>query len=1214
MKGKNDIDTDNLMLKAMALNQEDFLSAFLIDNYSELEESKETKSKINNNNNNINNKKQEKNTQKNTSTNTYKTNNHNNNNNNNNNISNKNKDKDKDKNKSKKELSDQVFNKLRDLQLLYKKESALRELFTQTSDKIKTNINQYCRDIYKKKLDVQNILQKVNSTILDTEKKKKCILYEDKTFLGNLNNYVPNFFTFLWENPKFLAEILLNSEFQDVKEHLAPFISNNFYENILSFNDTEDYLMYVICILLKDEISKIKTHNDFTKFLCSTVCGCMMNQLGLKSEVQEYFKIILEEVIEQIEMKCSHKKMTFKIKEIEEELQENIENSDKNDKNQDKKKQSKSNVKRKIKKKNDDLTIKKLENMMKNYDTITASSFNMSLSFLNFETDEVSLNVNKLDDKTKEEEFNKKYSPPMTKELLEQLIGENKNNHKIYDYLVLQLKKMGDDKEIYSNKKFVDKANHSEMSKEIWQSYQNDFLNITFFIEKLIDKLNDNLHFLPYPIKCLCKIISILIRKKFPKISSVEENAFISQFFFYNLFVPIFNNPSTGALLNNFIISGNTIHNLNIISYIILQLTSGNFFKNNLKNGDFTFFNIFFLDKIPKFFEFFDKMTKVQLPSFIEKFINDELPQAYKYDYFKENPDKLMFHRTICYSLYDLLALLDNIDNNKKKLFVNENTKIFEKTFEKLNSKTTRNLINTLKKNQKKEIIQKYIPGKGKKPPELKEIEGKKQVYYFLETKLLCNEKYSKLFSITQKTPYFNIKELKKTSSEQEIINNNIIKVKNFFSALLYNYIDLVKKDFNPNSISSIKDILKQLKIFLKYSNFVVDGKIPMEWYATTLIEYLDKIPSNLTDNNCELLFNEIKKDLNKSLKELDFEALSECLGYMKFSQKGVTYYEKAKESLIDIELNNIVKKIIEEEDIPVKLFFKYNQKVKEFKITSKTKDKQIFMIDNMVFEHKQKKPILCETIQIFTKNFPDLSKYKIFQDIDLFQMQEELKIPERIESYFNIIKNHLLENKKFLENQELIVNEEKAMEIIEDKIYDYVMTKIHNKLFPPESDRIDNLIFSKCIKLSWTEPKNFIKEKKNYVYDSFLPDVIAYFKRIEIEKSPRKKLLNMSKIFKSIANLLEFNNGEENIDIGVDDQMPILNYSFIKAQPERIYSNCKYMELYIGDKSCKEEGSQLSQLLGICTYVKDLTYQSLFDVTENEFDENCNKAASNQF
>ncbi len=278
---------------------------------------------------------------------------------------------------------------------------------------------------------------------------------------------------------------------------------------------------------------------------------------------------------------------------------------------------------------------------------------------------------------------------------------------------------------------------------------------------------------------------------------------------------------------------------------------------------------------------------------------------------------------------------------------------------------------------------------------------------------MICNEKYLKLFSINQKTPYYNIKELKKVSNEEELTKNNIIKVKNFFSALLYNYIDLVKKDFNENSISNIKDILKQLKIFLKYSNFVVDGKIPMEWYVTTLIEYLDKIPKELTKNNCELLFNEIEKDLNKSLKELDFEALSVCLSYMKFSQKGVSYYEKAKDCLIDIELNNTVKQIIEEEEIPVNIEFRYNNKCKELKISNKNKEKQLFMIDNMVFENEKKKPILCETIQNFTKKFPDFSQYKIFQDIDVFEMQEELKVPQRLDSYFNIIKEHLQENKK---------------------------------------------------------------------------------------------------------------------------------------------------------------------------------------------------------
>ena len=1188
----NPLDSNNL-LNSIALNQEDILSQIMIENYGELNDNennqKETKKETINNNEDIK-LKEEKKIPKIKETKSKKTFNTN--------IGVK-----KMKKETTKVIDDRAFNRLKELQTLYKKESSLKELFIQTSDKIKTNINQYCIDIFKKKLDVQNILQKINSKDLDTEIKKS-ILYEDKSFLGNLNNYIPNFFKFLWENPEIIAEILMNAEIQDVKEYLAPFISNNFYENILSSNYIEDYLLYVMCILLKDEINKMKSYNDFSIFLCSTACGCLMSQLCQKRDVQEYFKLILEEVIEQIEITCSNKKMTCKIKEIEELLQYN--NRDKNDDKNSLKNKAKSTkkTKNKIKKKD-------IEDMI-NYDTITATSFNMTLSFLNFDNEEDRFHSkNKKNEKSKEEEFTKLFSTPMDRELLEKFIMEKKSDSKLNEYLVLQLKKMGEDKDIYSNKKFIDKAGISEYSQQIFESYQHDFINITTFIDKILDKLIENSHFLPYSIKCLCRIISTLIRKKFPQINAVEENAFISQFFFYNLFVPIFNNPSTGALINNFIISGNTLHNLNIISYIILQFASGNFFKNNLKNGDFTLYNSFFVEKMPKLFQFFEKLTRAELPSFIKKFINDKLPDDYKYDYFKENPDKIMFHRTICYSLSDLSALLDNIENCKKKLFVNDNTKNFQKTFEKLNNKASRTLMNNLIKNQKKEIIQKIIP-RGKKPPEIKEIEGKKQIYYFMESELLCNEKYTQLFLITQKTPYFNIKEGKKSTNKDEIMKNTIIKVKNFFSALLYNYIELVRKDFNENSVSNIKDILNQLNIFLKSSNFVVDGKIPMKWYVTSLIEYLDKIPKELTNNNCELLFKEIEGDLNKSLKELDFEALSVCLGYMKFSQKGFSYYEEAKKCLIDIEINNIVKKIIEEESIPVNIEFKYTKSTKEFRIINKSKEKKIILLDSMIFDIKRK-PILCETIQIFAKKFPDLSQYKKFQDIDLFQLQEELKVPEKLDYYFSIIKEHLLENKKILEHEETYINEEKTMEIINDKIYDYVMTKIYQKLYPAESDKFDNSIFSKCVKLCWTEPKNFIKDKTNYIYDSFLPDVLLYFKKIDMEKSPRRKLLNMSKIFNSISNLVDFNSGEGKTDIGVDDQMPILNYCFVKAQPERIYSNCKYMELYIGDKSSKEEGNQLSQLMGICIYVKDITYKSLFETNEKEFNLKCTQAALNQ-
>lgn len=133
-----------------------------------------------------------------------------------------------------------------------------------------------------------------------------------------------------------------------------------------------------------------------------------------------------------------------------------------------------------------------------------------------------------------------------------------------------------------------------------------------------------------------------------------------------------------------------------------------------------------------------------------------------------------------------------------------------------------------------------------------------------------------------------------------------------------------------------------------------------------------------------------------------------------------------------------------------------------------------------MVFEKPSKKPIYCKTIQNFTKKFPNLSKYQVYQDLDLFKMQEELKIPEKLDEYFNIIRDYLTDEKLTI-NEELSLNDEKTMQLINEKIYDYVMTKIYDKIYPPDTDQIDNIIFSQSVKLSWTEPKNFIKQKILY-------------------------------------------------------------------------------------------------------------------------------------
>ena len=198
---------------------------------------------------------------------------------------------------------------------------------------------------------------------------------------------------------------------------------------------------------------------------------------------------------------------------------------------------------------------------------------------------------------------------------------------------------------------------------------------------------------------------------------------------------------------------------------------------------------------------------------------------------------------------------------------------------------------------------------------------------------------------------------------------------------------------------------------------------------------------------------------------------------------------------------------------------------------------------------------------------------------------------------------------KEFLSSKNSSINNLIGSEEFNDisaKIYDYVMEKLYDKIFPREPDPSDNKIFSQCQLLSWTEPKHYIKSKTNLVFDSFLPDVINYFNEIDQQKSPRQKLIYMNKIFLSISNVVKFSGGG---NTGVDDIMPILNYAFIKAKPPHMSSNCKYMGLFLGEKKNREEGNQLAQLTAICEFAETITADKLFNITSQQFAKRCNTA-----
>ena len=1015
------------------------------------------------------------------------------------------------------------------------------------------------------------------SSRLNLEDKKYELVVDNDDhcrFFKEMNTYIPKLLYYLWAKPKTVSKILYLSDKLLVKDHLAPLIVNNFYENIISSNYIEDNLMYVITLLLKNEISEINDEKDSEKFLEETACGYVLEQLRAKNDIKYYFKNIISDILKKMEAENSGGDINLNVKQIQEKYQKTKEELDKLYK--------KTGKKKKII--NEEFYRKILISNIFSYQEEDNES-----GFL--------IPKDNIDPKL----FNSKYIPDLTKSELEtKKNNTSENEQKMIDYYDFNIKNCEKD-DSYGNQKLLQNIFDSPISKEVLASYQIEFSKIINTINKLIENLLQDLYLLPYSVKCVCKIIFLLLNKKFGKIGEAQRNAFISKFFFNKLFAPIFENPGLGASIDEIIISETTKHNATIINLVLKKLVSGRLFRTDIdSDSDYTPLNWFFLDKMPEVFKFFESITKVTLPNFIEKLINDELPKDFELDYFEENKDEVIFHRSICFTLYDLDALLISMDKCKSIIFENEKEeelKPLRLTFEKLVGENCSKIMKKLK--DKKEYEKIMVPdGKNKKnKQELKETEGREILKYFLLTDLITNKKYTRLFEIEQEKANYSIKELKKTETPEEITKNNIIKVKNFFCNLLYNFHTLVKTDFDEGTLSNTNSILKEIKKYIKSSDFVIDGSIPSEWYVSSLLEYLKKLPEELSKDDFKELYNEMEKDISSSIKELDFEALSICLGKAKFAKRIKVNYETTYKHILNIDLNVKVQKIIEKDFIPVEIHYKYTKKEKEFYIEEKPNIKEKNSLD--ILEEGREKKNICRTIKLFTKKFPDLVKTQISYDKTLTEMDEEMKLNENLQKYFNIIKKKIEKEQKNADENELLE--------INNKIYDYVMEKIYEKIFPVEPDPEDNLIFRKCFLLSWVEPKHFIGNKKNYVFDSFLPDVIEFFGKLDKEKSPRIKFIYMKKIFVAINDVLRFN-GKEG-EAGVDDQMPILNYSFIKAKPQHISSNYKFMNIFIGKNRNRSEGSQLTQISGICEHVMNLTYDQLNGVTKEEFDEKCKNA-----
>jgi hypothetical protein len=70
----------------------------------------------------------------------------------------------------------------------------------------------------------------------------------------------------LWKSPELMYSLIVKCDRKDISYNFSSFIINNFYNNILSSSNIEENLLYVLSLLLKDEVDKLINWEDLFFF------------------------------------------------------------------------------------------------------------------------------------------------------------------------------------------------------------------------------------------------------------------------------------------------------------------------------------------------------------------------------------------------------------------------------------------------------------------------------------------------------------------------------------------------------------------------------------------------------------------------------------------------------------------------------------------------------------------------------------------------------------------------------------------------------------------------------------------------------------------------------------------------------------------------------------------------------------------------------------
>ena len=677
-----------------------------------------------------------------------------------------------------------------------------------------------------------------------------------------------------------LVSLIDNKDNKEKVESLVELFCNQFYDNIFIPNPEQKELLLLIFLLIKEEINNMD-NASLDEFLDNNnFLGKFISSFVRRQEMNIYLSMLLTPLINSIE-NVDKECIDISLKSIQKYIIRKQKgkfkpnNNDKNilyDYSQNLyNKIPKSNL---VFKKNYELDMEKEEeeNMVKidteDFDLFSDSAL-PKIILKNLGINKVTIN----EDKNliiKKEEYNEEYNKELNLNKLLEIAHKTKDDN-FKEYIMNKINNTYLDKALFTNKGLIncfEEYKNDELKNLIIGKYRRNFLFIKKKIEYLLQSIFDKISTVPYTIRCICKIIYVLMSKKFKELPKYYINAFIGKFFFGKYIFPVLSLEYKN-ILNNRIFSNKNKKCINIIISVIEKAFKGELFQTQV-DPEKTIFNHYLIELFPIINTFFEKLIDVELSKIIEKALNEaefvennsiiddifniqkepskinkenqeqkEENIPYKYDYFSENQDEIIHLQSICFSLNDILFILTLINKNLKIFSNLPKYDFFCKTFNHIKSKDYK-IDDQI--DSEPDIKRFFILFKEEKTAQLEKLVSKKkkeESSFLIENQNL--ELICKRVKLSIKTVLKGLNLLNNKDFSHLI---GAISNEKFFSALQYTLDDL--ENFSENM-----------------------NQIPLKWYGLYLSNNKKRINEIYQKNDYEKLYEEMLEEETKILEEL---------------------------------------------------------------------------------------------------------------------------------------------------------------------------------------------------------------------------------------------------------------------------------------------------------------------------------------------------------